>query len=71
MDRRAFLKLTALTGVGLSLPDGIATLAEAAESTARPYLVVAHGASPEKLVIAAIDAMGGMRNQHPRDVVAI
>ena len=61
MDRRKFLKLAALTGAGLSLPDGLNVLADAAEQAMRPDLVVAHGASPELIVKAAIDAMGGIK----------
>jgi uncharacterized protein (DUF362 family) len=60
MDRRKFLKLAALTGAGLSMPGGLDALAGVAESAARPDLVVAHGASPELIVKAAIDAMGGI-----------
>ena len=72
MDRRQFLKLTALTGVGLSIPQGLNTLAEAAEFAARPDLVVAHGASPAKIVTAAIDAMGGIKRFISRgDIVVI
>ena len=61
MDRREFIKLTALTGAGLSLSDGISRIVEAAESSTRPDLVVAHGASPEQIVTAAVDAMGGIK----------
>ncbi len=72
MDRRKFLKLTALAGAGLSIPNGLNVLAEAAESAARPDLVVAHGASPELIVKAAIDAIGGMRKFVSRgDIVVI
>jgi uncharacterized protein (DUF362 family) len=72
MDRRKFLKLTALAGVGLSMPRGLNALAEAAEASARPDLVVAHGASPEQIVKAAIDAMGGIKKFISRgDVVVI
>ncbi len=72
MERRRFLKLAALTGAGLSLPPGIVTLAEAAASATRPDLVVAHGASPAKIVTAAIDAMGGIGKFISRgDVVVI
>jgi uncharacterized protein (DUF362 family) len=72
VERRKFLKLAALTGAGLSLPNGLATLAEAAESALRPDLVAAHGASPEKIVTAAIDAMGGIKKFISRgDVVVI
>ena len=72
MDRRTFIKLAALTGAGFSLPDGLNALAEAAETAARPDLVVAHGASPEKIVMAALDAMGGIRKFISRgDIVVI
>jgi len=72
VDRRRFIKLAALTGAGLSLPDGLNALAEAAETAARPDLVVAHGASPEKIVMAALDAMGGIRKFISRgDIVVI
>jgi uncharacterized protein (DUF362 family) len=72
MDRRKFVKLAALSGAGLSMPGGLDVLAEAAESSARPDLVVAHGASPEKNVQAAIDAMGGIKKFVSRgDIVVI
>ena len=72
MERRAFLKLAALTGAGLSMPGGLDMLADAAEAAARPDLVVAHGASPGKIVKAAIDAMGGMKKFVSRgDIVVI
>src|SRR5450756_279131 len=72
MDRRRFIKLAALTGAGLSFPHGLNALAEAAEKTARPDLVVAHGASPEQIVKAALDAMGGIRTFISRgDIVVI
>jgi len=72
VERRNFLKLTALTGAGLALPNGLAILAEAAESAMRPDLVVAHGESPAKIVTAAIDAMGGIKKFISRgDVVVI
>jgi uncharacterized protein (DUF362 family) len=72
MDRRTFIKLAALTGAGLSLPNGLNVLAEAAETAVRPDLVVAHGASPEKIVMAALDAMGGIKKFISRgDIVVI
>ncbi len=72
MDRRTFIKLAALTGAGFSLPNGLNALAEAAEQAAGPDLVVAHGASPEKIVMAALDAMGGIRKFISRgDIVVI
>ncbi len=72
MDRRQFLRMTALAGAGLVLPEGLNSLADAAESATRPDLVVAHGASPEQIVKAAIDAMGGIKKFISRgDVVVI
>ncbi len=72
MDRREFLKKAALAGAGLSIPVGLNLLAEAAETAARPDLVVAHGASPEKIVQAAIDGLGGIKKFVSRgDIVVI
>jgi len=72
VDRRTFIKLAALTGAGCALPNGLNALAGAAEKAARPDLVVAHGASPEKIVKAALDAMGGIKEFISRgDIVVI
>jgi uncharacterized protein (DUF362 family) len=47
-------------------------IAGAAEKAARPDLVVAHGASPEKIVKAALDAMGGIKEFISRgDIVVV
>ncbi len=70
MDRRSFLKLAALTGAGLSIPNGLNVLAEAAAT--RPDLVVVHGLSLEKNVKAATDALGGISKFISRgDIVVI
>ena len=72
MDRRTFIKLAALSGAGLSMPQGLHRVAEAVESSTRPDLVVAHGASPEKIVKAALDALGGIKKFISRgDIVVI
>jgi uncharacterized protein (DUF362 family) len=72
VDRRTFIKLAALTGAGFSLPAGLNAIVEAAEKAAQPDLVVAHGASPEKIVTSALDAMGGMQKFISRgDIVVI
>jgi uncharacterized protein (DUF362 family) len=72
VDRRAFLKLAAVTGAELALPGGWDKFAGAAERTTRPDLVVAHGLSPEKIVHAAIDALGGIKKFISRgDIVVI
>jgi len=72
MDRREFLRLAALTGAGMALPNGLRAFAEAAETSGPPDLVVAHGASPEQLVQAAINALGGIKKFISRgDIVVI
>jgi hypothetical protein len=72
MDRRKFLKLLAMTCAGLSIPEGFKAVADAAETQSRPDLAVAQGASPEKIVKAVIDAMGGITKFISRgDVVVI
>src|SRR5574342_392628 len=72
MDRRKFLELTVLAGIGLSMPPELKVLAEAAEASALPDLVVAHGASPEQIVKVAIGAMGGIKKFISRgDIVVI
>lgn len=72
MDRREFLRLAALASAGLSVPGGMQALASAAEKKAAPDLVVAHGASPEGIVRAAIDAMGGIKSFVSRgDIVVV
>jgi len=43
------------------MPRGLDRIAEAAEASTRPDLAVAHGAPPEQLVKAAIDALGGIK----------
>jgi uncharacterized protein (DUF362 family) len=71
MDRRVFLQNT--TGVlgGLAVADAFSPILNAAQAT-RPDLVVVKGASPDKIVRAAIDALGGMRRFISRnDVVVI
>lgn len=71
MDRRKFIKLTAMTSAGFAVPGGFNILA-AAESSALPDLVVAQGPSPARIVTAAIDAMGGIKKFISRgDIVVI
>ncbi len=71
MDRREFLKLAAMSGLGLSVTrmDGLIPFAEAYEKI---DLAVAHGPSPAMITRAAIDVMGGMKRFISRgDVVVI
>ncbi len=54
------------------MPSELNVLAEAAEASAQPDLVVAHGASPEQIVRVAIGAMGGIKKFISRgDIVVI
>jgi uncharacterized protein (DUF362 family) len=72
MDRRNFIKLAALTGAGLSMPQGLHRVAQAAAAASRPDLVVVHGESPGKIVQAALKALGGIKTFVSRgDIVVI
>jgi len=70
MERREFIQATAAaTAGGLILTQGL-TLQAA--PVARPDLAVVHGASPEQITRAAVDALGGMRSFIAKgDVVVI
>jgi len=57
MNRREFLKLTGMAGVGAMLPWEVQTLAAAVP----PDMVIAQGALPRNVTQAAIEAMGGMK----------
>jgi uncharacterized protein (DUF362 family) len=58
MDRRRFLRTATIGGIGLAVP--ALGLGDGAATPAHPDLAVAHGASPEKIVRAAVAALGGM-----------
>ena len=71
MDRRRFLRAAAIGGIGLTLPslDPLVSLAAPAPP---PDLAVARGASPAKVVQAAIDALGGIKRFIARgDIVVV
>lgn len=57
MDRREFLKITTMAGLGSMLPCGVQSLAAAA----LPDMVIAQGPIPQAIVEAAVAAMGGMK----------
>ena len=61
MNRRDFIKLTAIAGIGLSIPRNFDSFIAPAEAAEKIDLAVAHGVSPSKITRAAIDAMGGMK----------
>ncbi len=61
MDRREFLKLTGITGIGLSIPPSLDAIFNSAEASEKPGLIVASGDSPSKITRAAIDVFGGIK----------
>lgn len=72
MNRREFLRTTAITGVGLSIPGGILKLIDEAEAIEKVDLAVAHGLSVPGITKAAIDALGGIKKFISRgDIVVI
>lgn len=69
MDRRRFLKTAAISSIGLSFPSLDPLCAFGASP---PDLAVAQGPSPEKIVRAAVDALGGIKRFVSRgDVVVV
>lgn len=72
MDRRQFLKAAGVAGLSLALPPGLAPLVGDAAAAERVDLAVASGASPAKMVAAALEAMGGIKRFVSRgDVVVV
>ena len=72
MDRREFLKLTAMSGIGLSIAGSFDKLIKSVEASERIDLVVASGASPSRITTAAIGAFGGMKRFVSRgDIVVV
>ena len=61
MNRRDFIKLTAMAGVGFSIRGNFDSFIAPAEAAEKVDLAIAHGVSPSKITRAAIDAMGGMK----------
>jgi uncharacterized protein (DUF362 family) len=69
MDRREFLRIAGITGIGLSIPSSIESMLDAGEA---PDLAVATGNSPAGITKAAIDAFGGMKRFISRgDIVVV
>ena len=61
MNRRDFLKTSALAGIGLSIPLSVDLLIDSCEAAAGTDLIVAMGANPGRITRAAVDALGGMK----------
>lgn len=71
MDRRDFLKLAGITGIGLSIPNHLDVLLNQAEASAKTKLVVASGESPSGITRAAINAFGGIKKFISRDDIVV
>lgn len=72
MDRRRFLKVSAVAGASLAVPQVLGPLADLADASSPPDLAVVRGPSPERIVRAAVDALGGIRRFISRgDVVVV
>ncbi len=72
MDRRKFLKIAGISGIGISIPASIDTLFNTADASPKSSIVVATGKSPSNITRAAIDAFGGIRKFISKgDIVAI
>ncbi len=67
MNRREFLKITAMAGAGALLPFELQTLA----APVPPDMVIVQGARPQDVTQAAIDAMGGMKRFIAKDDVVV
>jgi uncharacterized protein (DUF362 family) len=72
MDRRKFLKTAAISSLGFTLPSAFDPFINAAHTATNPDLAVVQGSSAERIVRAAIDAMGGIKRFISRgDVVVV
>ncbi|HMK60225.1 MAG TPA: DUF362 domain-containing protein [Dissulfurispiraceae bacterium] len=72
MNRRDFLKKSALTGVGLSMPSSLNLLINICEAAPSNDLIVATGSRPDKITRAAVEALGGMKKYISKgDVVVV
>lgn len=61
MNRRDFLKTTALTGVAIAIAGKVSAVEKAVSAAGVPDLVAVSGGEPEQLFEAAIEAVGGMK----------
>jgi len=72
MNRREFLKLAGITGIGLAVPQGISPVFAGAAASGDTKLVVATGTSPAEITKAAIHAFGGISKFVSRgDIVVV
>ena len=61
MDRREFLKTTAIAGIVFSIPASLDILTDTCEAAAKSDLIIVTGSNPATITLAAIDALGGMK----------
>ena len=61
MNRRDFLKTSAIAGVGLSISLPLDFLIDSCEAAYKSELIVATGQHPGKITRTAVEALGGMQ----------
>jgi uncharacterized protein (DUF362 family) len=61
MDRRKFLKMTAVAGIGMAIPGNLFHFVRNIEAAEGADLIVAKGSSPAQTTRAALEALGGMK----------
>ena len=71
MNRRQFLKTSALVGAALSMPGRLDLVWPKAEAAGLPDLAIVHGPSPAEIVKAALEALGGIKRFVARGDVVI
>lgn len=72
MDRREFLKLAAISGIGFSISNSIDKIINTIEAYEKIDLAVVHGPSPSLITKAAINAIGGIKKFVSRgDIVVL
>lgn len=71
MNRREFLKLAGITGIGLSIPFEISPVPAGGAVSSETKLAVATGSSPSEITKAAINAFGGIRKFISRDDIVV
>ncbi len=71
MNRREFIRLAGLTGIGLSIPLKFTPIVGEAEASNGAKLVVASGKSPAEITKAAVNAFGGMKKFISRDDIVV
>lgn len=71
MNRREFIRLAGITGIGLSIPLKISPILIDAEASPDAKLVVASGKSPAEITKAAVNAFGGMKKFISRDDIVV